>query len=44
MSRNKDTLTIIVNGQLVEVDVNLNAPLHTAVQKALQDSELPVIF
>lgn len=38
MSRNKDTLTIIVNGQSVEVDVNQNAPLHTVVQKALQDS------
>jgi hypothetical protein len=36
---NQINLTFIVNGQPVEVKANLNAPLKTAVLKALHDSE-----
>jgi len=38
MSRNKETLTVIITGVPYEVDTNDNAPLHTVVQKALQQS------
>lgn len=34
----KDTITTIVNGTAVEVKVNLNAPLHTLVTKALEQT------
>ena len=33
-SKNKLTLTIIVNGEPVSVEANLNAPLHTVIAKA----------
>jgi hypothetical protein len=36
---NKVQLTIVVNGEPVEVQANLNAPLQTAVNKALSESE-----
>jgi len=38
MSKNKETLTIVVNGVPIEVEVNVNSPLHTVVPKALQQS------
>lgn len=31
-------VTVVVNGALIEMDANLNAPLHTLVQHALNDS------
>ncbi|HVF71030.1 MAG TPA: DUF2604 domain-containing protein [Chthoniobacterales bacterium] len=34
----KDTLTIVVNGNPTEVTANLNAPLRTVVNKALEQS------
>ena len=37
MPDNKQTLTIIVNGNPVEVDANLNAPLRTVIEKALHE-------
>jgi hypothetical protein len=38
MPRNKETLTVIVNGVATEVDANVNAPLHTIIPKALQQT------
>lgn len=38
MPRNKETLTIVVNGQPTEVDANENTPLHTVIPKALEKS------
>lgn len=38
MPRNKDTLTVVVNGTPVEVEANENAPLHTIIPKALHES------
>lgn len=38
MSKNKETITVIVNGISYEVDVNINAPLHTIVERALEIS------
>ena len=38
MSKKRDTLTVVVNGQPVEVDVNIHAPLRTVIPKALHDS------
>jgi len=38
MSENKIVLTVIVNGVSTEVDANLNAPLHTIIPKALQQT------
>jgi hypothetical protein len=38
MSDNKIELAIIVNGQPTVVEANVNAPLHTLIPKALQDS------
>ena len=38
MSKNRETLTVIVNGRAVEVEVNDNAPLHTLITKALAES------
>ena len=35
---NKETLTIVVNGQPVEVEVNENAPLRSVIGKALEKS------
>ncbi|NEJ11037.1 DUF2604 domain-containing protein [Rhizobium leguminosarum] len=37
-SKNKITLTIIVNGEPVSVEANVNAPLNTAIAKALEES------
>ncbi|WP_246787025.1 DUF2604 domain-containing protein [Aminobacter sp. MDW-2] len=37
-SKNKITLTIVVNGEPVSVEANVNAPLHTVIAKALTDS------
>ncbi|MER9362865.1 DUF2604 domain-containing protein [Mesorhizobium sp. M0500] len=37
-SKNKINLTIIVNGEPVSVEANVNAPLHTIIAKALTDS------
>lgn len=39
MDRNKDTLTVIVNGTPTEVEANRNAPLHTIIPRALQQTE-----
>jgi len=36
MSKNKDTIEVIVNGQLVEVEVNVNTPIQTLIPKALE--------
>lgn len=38
MADNKITLTVIVNGTAHEVEGNVNAPLLTIVEKALQQS------
>lgn len=35
---NKITLTIVVNGDPVSVEANVNAPLHTIIAKALTES------
>lgn len=35
---NKITLTIVVNGEPVSVEANINAPLHTVIAKALAES------
>ncbi|MBX4898848.1 MULTISPECIES: DUF2604 domain-containing protein [Rhizobium] len=37
-SKNKITLTIVVNGEPVSVEANVNAPLHTIIAKALEES------
>lgn len=37
-SKNKVTLTIVVNGEPVSVEANLNAPLNTVITKALAES------
>lgn len=37
-SKNKVTLTIVVNGEPVSVEANLNAPLNTVIAKALAES------
>jgi hypothetical protein len=37
-SPNKITLHVVVNGQPIEVEGNLNAPLLTVIQHALQKS------
>jgi hypothetical protein len=37
-SKNKITLIIVVNGEPVSVEANVNAPLHTVIAKALADS------
>lgn len=37
-SKNKITLIIVVNGDPVSVDANVNAPLHTVIGKALEMS------
>jgi hypothetical protein len=38
MSKNKETLTIVVNGRPVEVEANEHAPLHSVIGKALDES------
>lgn len=38
MNRNKETLTVIVNGTSTEVEVNENAPLGTIIPKALHQT------
>lgn len=38
MAKNKETLTVIVNGKPTEVEVNVNAPLRTVIPKALQQT------
>lgn len=37
-NRNKIELAVIVNGQPVLVDANVNAPLRTVIPKALEES------
>ncbi len=37
-SGNKIDLAVVVNGQPVVVEVNLNAPLRTVIPKALEES------
>lgn len=37
-NKNKITLKIIVNGTLTSVEANLNAPLRTAANKALEQT------
>lgn len=37
-SKNKITFIIVVNGDPVSVDANVNAPLHTVIGKALEMS------
>jgi hypothetical protein len=37
-SGNKIDLAVVVNGQPVLVEVNLNAPLRTVIPKALEES------
>lgn len=39
MSKNKSTITVVVNGQPTEVEANVNAPLRTVVNKALEQTE-----
>lgn len=39
MSKNKETLSVVVNGVLTEVEVNENAPLRTVIPIALQQTE-----
>ncbi|MER8700362.1 DUF2604 domain-containing protein [Mesorhizobium sp. M1273] len=36
--KHKITLTIVVNGEPVAVEANVNSPLHTVIAKALADS------
>ncbi len=38
MPENKLSLSVIVNGQPVEVEANQNAPLHTVIPRALEES------
>ncbi len=38
MSKNKETVTVIVNGIAQEVEANINAPLHTLLEHALEVS------
>jgi len=38
MSKNKGTLTVVVNGTPTEVEANENAPLQTIISKALHAS------
>jgi Protein of Unknown function (DUF2604). len=35
MAKNKETLTIVVSGEPVNIEVNLNAPLKNVVERAL---------
>ncbi len=37
-SPNKITLNVVVNGQPTEVEANINSPLHTVIEHALQQS------
>lgn len=36
MAKKKETLTVVVNGQPVEVEANKNAPLKSIIGKALE--------
>lgn len=38
MAKKKETLTIVVNGQPVEIEANENAPLKSVIEKALEKS------
>lgn len=38
MAKHKETLTVVVNGQAVEVSANENAPLRTIIPEALRES------
>src|SRR5690348_10140187 len=38
MAKHKETLTVVVNGQAIEVTVNEEAPLRTVIPVALQES------
>ncbi len=38
VSKNKEILTVVVNGRPIDLDVNENAPLHTLVPKALEET------
>lgn len=38
MPKNKETLTVVVNGQPTEVEANENAPIRTVIPKALGKS------
>ena len=37
-NKNKDTMTVVVNGVPTEVTFNKNAPLHTIVPEALRET------
>jgi len=39
MASHKDSITVVVNGTPTEVDVNDNAPLHTLIPKAIQQTD-----
>jgi hypothetical protein len=38
MNNNKETITVVVNGTPTEVEANKNAPLHTVIPKALEQT------
>ena len=38
MQNNKETITVVVGGTPTEVDANKNAPLHTLIPKALEQT------
>jgi hypothetical protein len=38
MAKHKETLTVVVNGQVIEVKVNQEAPLRTLIPEALKES------
>jgi hypothetical protein len=38
MNKNKETLTVVVNGTPTEVEANKNAPLETIIPKALHQT------
>ena len=38
MPKNKEMLTIVVNGQPTEVEANENAPIRTVIPKALEQT------
>lgn len=39
MSKNSVTLVVVVGGEPVVIEDNLNAPLHTVIPKALHESK-----
>ncbi len=38
MSKNKETVTVVVGGEATEVEVNMNAPLRTIIPVALKQT------